>query len=51
MTIPKNKTRKDYARYAEHCLHMVAAIKEQEYRAINRELAAEWLKLADEMDS
>jgi hypothetical protein len=26
---------------------MVAATKDQESRAINREMAAEWLKLAD----
>jgi hypothetical protein len=47
MPIPKNDTHKDYARYAAHCLDMVTTTKDQEARAINREMAAEWLKLAD----
>jgi hypothetical protein len=47
MAIPKNNTHKDYVRYAEHCSNMVAATKEQGSRSINREMAAEWLKLAD----
>jgi hypothetical protein len=38
---------KDYARYAAHCLHMVTVTKDQDSRAIQREMAAEWLKLAD----
>jgi hypothetical protein len=47
MAIPKNDTHKDYVRYAEHCLSMVPATRNQDLRAINREMAAEWLKLAD----
>jgi hypothetical protein len=47
MPIPKNDTHKDYVRYAEHCLNMVTTTKDQRARAINREMAAEWLKLAD----
>jgi hypothetical protein len=43
----KNDKRKDYARYAAHCLDMVTTTKDQEARSINREMAAEWLKLAD----
>jgi hypothetical protein len=42
-----NEKRKEYARYAQHCLQMVAAAKEQESRSIQREMAAEWLKLAN----
>jgi hypothetical protein len=42
-----NEKRKEYARYAAHCLQMVAAAKEQESRSIQREMAAEWLKLAN----
>ena len=42
-----NDTYKDYARYAEHCLKMVAAITDQESRRIQREMAGEWLRLAD----
>jgi hypothetical protein len=44
---PKNDKHKEYAHYAEHCLQMVPKIPDQEYRAIQREMAAEWIKLAD----
>ena len=47
MAMPKNVKRKDYARYAAHCLNLVPEIKAQDDRAINREMAAEWLRLAD----
>jgi hypothetical protein len=47
MTMPKNDKYKDYARYAEHCLNMVAATMDQKSRSIQREMAAEWLRLAD----
>lgn len=45
--VPKNNTHKDYVRYAEHCLKMVPLAPDQEYRNVQREMAAEWLKLAD----
>jgi hypothetical protein len=38
--IPATYKYKEYARYA-HCLNMLAATKDQESRAINREMAAE----------
>jgi hypothetical protein len=47
MTAPKNDKFKDYARYAEHCLNMVAATTGQESRCIQREMAAERRRLAD----
>ena len=47
MTVLKNDTYKDYTHYAEHCLNMVAAIADQEARCVQREMAAEWLRLAD----
>src|ERR1700729_3812107 len=47
MTVPKNDKYKDYARYAEQCLNMVASIRDEELRRIQREMAAEWLRLAD----
>jgi hypothetical protein len=47
MAIPKNGKHKEYTRYAEHCLHMVKVAKDQDSRGIQREMAAEWLKLAD----
>jgi hypothetical protein len=40
-------THNDYIRYAEHCLKLIPAIEAQEDRAINREMAAEWLRLAN----
>jgi hypothetical protein len=49
MTGPKNEKHKAYAHYAAHCLHMVTAAKDQDSRAIQREMAAEWLKLADDV--
>jgi hypothetical protein len=47
MAVPKNDKHKDYARYAANCLETVALTRDQESRAIQREMAAEWLKLAD----
>jgi hypothetical protein len=44
-----NEKRREYARYAQHCLQMVTEAKEQESRSIQREMAAEWLRLADAM--
>ena len=49
MAVPKSDKHKEYARYAEHCLNMVASTKDQASRSINREMAAEWLKLADDV--
>jgi hypothetical protein len=45
--ILKNDKHKEYARYAAHCLQMVTAAKDQKTRSIQREMAAEWLRLAD----
>jgi len=47
MAKPQNDTHKDYVRYAAHFLERTGATKDQEARSINREMAAEWLKLAD----
>ena len=47
MTLPKNDKFKDYTRYAEHCLNMVAATTDQELRSLRRDMAAEWLRFAD----
>ena len=47
MTAPKNDKFKDYARYAEHCLNMVASTSDQKLRCIQREMAVEWLRLAN----
>jgi hypothetical protein len=47
MPVLKNTKHKEYARYAAHCLDMVVAAKDQDSRSVQREMAAEWLKLAD----
>jgi hypothetical protein len=47
MAVPAEGRHKQYARYASHCLQMAPAITDQEYRTVQREMAAEWLKLAD----
>ena len=47
MTVPMNDKYKDYARYAEQCLNMVASTRDDELRRIQREMAAECLTLAD----
>ena len=47
MAAPKNDKYKDYARYAAHCLDVVPVTGDQDTRAINREMAAEWLRLAE----
>ena len=45
--VPQNESYKDYARYAEHCLNVAHQLTDQESRRIHREMAAEWLRLAD----
>jgi hypothetical protein len=47
MAIPKNEKRKQYAHYAAHCMYLVTAATDPDARTISREMAAEWLKLAD----
>lgn len=47
MAIRKNNKHKEYTRFASECLEMVAVTTDQESRSIQREMAAEWLRLAD----
>jgi hypothetical protein len=47
MTIAKNEKHQEYSRYAAHCLQMAAASKDQGTRALQREMTAEWLRLAE----
>jgi hypothetical protein len=47
MVIRKNDKHKEYAGYAEHCLQIVPKVPDQEYQAIQREMAAEWIRLAE----
>jgi len=46
MVIPSNEKHKEYARYANHCLTTGMA-SNPSTRDIQREMALEWLKLAD----
>jgi hypothetical protein len=41
----------EYTRYAEHCLALVKISPDHESRIILREMAAEWLRLADDLPS
>ena len=45
--MPENDKFKDQARYADTCLKIVAVTTDQELRRIQREMAVEWLRLAD----
>ena len=47
MAVPKNDKHIEYVHYAEYRLNMVASTKDHDARTINREMAAEWLNLAD----
>jgi hypothetical protein len=47
MAILEIDKHKEYVRYAEHCLKTATVITDQKSRAVLREMAAEWLKLAD----
>ena len=48
MATSKDDKQKDYAHYAAHCLYLETAASDPDSRAIQREMAAEWLKLADD---
>ena len=43
----KNDKFREYTRYAGYCLNMVASTRDQELRCAQREMAAEWLRLAE----
>jgi hypothetical protein len=49
MATSSGRKYKEYVRYAEHCLKMIGTKQDQQPRSINREMAAEWLKLADDV--
>ncbi|HEY8669329.1 MAG TPA: hypothetical protein VIL63_00675 [Terriglobales bacterium] len=39
----------EYGEYAEHCLHTLRMMPSQKSRTLQREMAAEWLRLADSL--
>jgi hypothetical protein len=47
MAVRDGDKRKEYTRYAATCLEMAVVAPSQEARAVHREMAAEWQKLAD----
>jgi hypothetical protein len=49
MTTLKRDKHKEYARYARCCLGMTGVAKDPDARTILREMAAEWLTLADKI--
>ena len=49
MANSKNDKHKEYARFAAHCLGMVTVVRDQQSRSIEREMATEWMRLADAM--
>jgi hypothetical protein len=49
MAPPDKDKHKEYSRYAATCLEMVVVAPNQEARAVQREMAAERLKLADDI--
>jgi hypothetical protein len=50
MTNQKPDKHKEYMHYAEHCLAMAKLAPDQQSRIIQREMAAEWLRLADKVE-
>jgi hypothetical protein len=51
MTNRNSDKHEEYTRYAEHCLAMARIAPSQESRVIQREMAAEWLRLAGTPES
>jgi hypothetical protein len=47
MTTPENDKSEEYERYAPYCLKAASGLPDQESRRIHREMAAEWLRLAE----
>ena len=47
MVVAKDNKHKDYSRYAAHCLGLAPPLSDEETDSINREMAAEWVKLAE----
>jgi hypothetical protein len=47
MANPTIKKHKEYVRYANQCLEMMTVARDQESHSIHREMAGEWVRLAD----
>jgi hypothetical protein len=51
MANQKSDRHEEYTRYAEHCLAMARIARDQQSRVVQREMAAEWLRLAGTVES
>jgi hypothetical protein len=47
MAVREPRKYDEYRHYAEHCLELVRIATSRESRVLQREMAAEWFKLAD----
>jgi hypothetical protein len=47
MAVRKTSKYEEYRLYAEHCLKLVRIATNRKSRIIQRQMAAEWFKLAD----
>ena len=47
MAIPKFDKHEKYNQYADHCVKMAMIARDQKSHIIKREMAVEWLMLAD----
>jgi hypothetical protein len=47
MAISKNSKFREYARYAMYCLERVPITQDEDICTLNREMAVEWLRLAE----
>jgi hypothetical protein len=47
MAVPNKAKHNEYARYAAYCLHLDTTPAVSDSDPIHREMALEWLKLAD----
>ena len=48
--VPKKNKYKQYVLYAEHCLAKAKTLPDKEARLIQREMATEWLRLAEQSE-
>jgi len=49
MKMPTIDRRKEYVRYAAHCSYLLTTATDPDASAIQREMAAEWIRLTEAM--
>ena len=50
MASSESDRHKEYARFAAHCLDMAIVVRDQKSCSIEREMAIEWMRLADAIE-